>query len=235
MIDESLQQRISNVRQRMAAACQRVGRPEDSVRLVAVSKAYPPDYVEAAVAAGCDCFGESRVQEAIAKIDACPGHLEWHFIGHLQRNKVPPVVGAFSLIHAVDSLRLLERIEQCAAAAGTTVRVCLEINTSGESSKFGFAPSEVPPVLDQLSGMRHVDVEGLMTMAPFVADPEQARPCFRALRDYRDRWSDASGFALPTLSMGMSNDFEVAIEEGATLVRIGSLLFGKRPPVDGRL
>lgn len=222
--------RLDGVRARMAAACERAGRRPDEVRLVAVSKTYPPEMVEAAAAAGCDCFGENRVYEALPKIEACPGHLEWHFIGHLQRNKVQHVVPAFALIHAVDSQRLLERIETVAEAVGARVAVCLEVNVSGESSKFGLVPDDVPAVLEAANGMMHVDVQGLMTMAPFTTDPASTRPVFRRLRECRERWAAQSGFALRTLSMGMSNDFEVAIEEGATLVRIGSGIFGKRPP-----
>lgn len=234
MEDYGIQERVDTVRARMAAACERAGRQPGDVRLVAVSKTYPPEMVEAAVRAGCDCFGENRVYEALPKIEACPGHLEWHFIGHLQRNKVQHVVPAFALIHAVDSLRLLERIETVADAAGTRAAVCLEVNVSGEASKFGLAPADVPAVLEAASAMAHVAVQGLMTMAPFNPDAETARPVFRRLREWRDRWAGESGFALSELSMGMSNDFEVAIEEGATRVRVGSSIFGKRPAADGR-
>jgi PLP dependent protein len=234
MGDYGIQERLEAVRARMAAACGRAGRQPDAVRLVAVSKTYPPEMVEAAVHAGCDCFGESRVYEALPKIEACAGHLEWHFIGHLQRNKVPLVVPAFALIHAVDSLRLLERIETVAEASGQRVALLLEVNVSGEASKFGLAPAEVPSVLAAADGMPHVDVQGLMTMAPFTPDPETARPVFRRLREWRDRWTAPTGYGLETLSMGMTNDFEVAIEEGATLVRIGTGLFGRRPAPDGR-
>lgn len=234
MEDYGIQERLDSVRARMAAACARAGRQPDGVRLVAISKTYPPELVEAAVRGGCDCFGESRVYEALPKMETCPGHLEWHFIGHLQRNKVQQVVPAFALIHAVDSLRLLERIETVAEAAGTRAAICLEVNVSGEASKFGLAPTDVPAVLEAANGMPHVEIKGLMTMAPFNPDAETARPVFRQLREWRDRWAEQSGFALAELSMGMSNDFEVAIEEGATLVRVGSSIFGKRPAADGR-
>lgn len=224
-----IQQRLDGVRHRIEEACARAGRDPDTVQLVAVSKTYPPEMVAEAASCGCTCFGESRVVEALAKIDACPGHLEWHFVGHLQRNKVPQVVSSFSLIHAVDSLRLMERIESCAAETGRCVAVCIEVNVSGESSKFGVAPEAVSGLLELVNAMPHVEVRGLMTMAPFNPDPEAARPYFRRLREYRDRWARQSGFALETLSMGMSNDFETAIEEGATLVRVGTDIFGKRP------
>ncbi len=234
MDDYGIQERLASVRERMAAACDRAGRHPDEVRLVAVSKTYPPDMVEAAVRGGCDCFGESRVYEALPKIEVCPGHLEWHFVGHLQRNKVQQVVPAFALIHAVDSLRLLERVETVADAVGKRAAICLEVNVSGESSKFGLAPADVPTVLEAANAMPHVDVQGLMTMAPFSPEAESARPVFRRLRECRDRWAAQSGFALETLSMGMTNDFEVAIEEGATLVRVGTGIFGRRPAADGR-
>jgi pyridoxal phosphate enzyme (YggS family) len=233
-MESGIQERIEAVRRRMREACRRAGRDEAGVRLVAVSKAYPPDLLCVAARHGCDCFGESRVAEALLKMEACPGNLEWHFIGHLQRNKVQQVVEAFSLLHAVDSVRLLERIEMCAAEAGRRVALCLEVNVSGEATKFGFAPAEVPAALEAVNAMPHVDLVGLMTMAPFHPDPEAARPHFRRLRELRDDWAERSGFALETLSMGMSVDFETAIEEGATLVRVGTLLFGARPPAAGR-
>jgi pyridoxal phosphate enzyme (YggS family) len=232
---DCIQARVDAIRERMKAACLRSGRDPDSVRLVAVSKTYPPDRVAAAVEAGCQCFGENRVYEALPKIEACPGHLEWHFIGHLQRNKVQHVVPAFALIHAVDSLRLLERIETVATEMGLQSSVLLEVNVSGEASKYGLSPDAVPGVLTAANAMSHVDVQGLMTMAPYSQDPESARPVFRQLREWRNQWADATDFVLPELSMGMSNDFEVAIEEGATMVRVGSSIFGKReqPLVNG--
>ena len=233
-MESGIQERIEAVRGRIRDACRRAGRDEAGVRLVAVSKTYPPESVCEAACNGCDCFGESRVAEALLKMEACPGNLEWHFIGHLQRNKVPQVVAAFALLHAVDSVRLLERIETCAAEAGRRVAVCLEVNVSGEATKYGFAPAEVPAALEAVNAMPHVDVAGLMTMAPFHPDPEAARPHFRRLRELRDGWAERSGFALETLSMGMSNDFETAIEEGATLVRLGTILFGARSPDIGR-
>lgn len=229
-----IQERIAAIRGRMREACRRAGRREEDVRLVAVSKTYPPESVYEAARCGCDCFGESRVVEALAKIEACPGNLEWHFVGHLQRNKVPPVVAAFSLLHAVDSIRLLERIEMCAAETARRVKICLEVNVSGEATKYGFAPEGVPAALEAVNGMLHVEVAGLMTMAPFHPDPAAARPHFRRLREFRDVWAKQSGFALETLSMGMSNDFEAAIEEGATLVRVGTIIFGERPAAAGR-
>ncbi len=228
-----MQERTAAVRARIRAACARAGRAEESVRLVAVSKTYPPGIIREAARCGCACFGESRVHEAAAKMDACPGGLDWHFVGHLQRNKVRSAIRLFSMFHAVDSIRLLDRIDESAAEAGRRPAVCLEVNVSGEVSKYGLAPAAVPEVLAHANGLKHVSVEGLMTMAPFSLDPEEARPCFRRLRELRDRWAVESGLTLETLSMGMSGDFETAIEEGATLIRVGTVLFGPRPAGEG--
>ena len=227
-------QRLAGILGQIEAACARSGRDPSAVQLVAVSKTHPPEAVDEAARCGCTVFGESRVPEAQQKIPVCSSGVSWHFIGHLQRNKVAPVVSLFSRIHSVDSLRLLERVESCAAEAGRQVSVCLQVNVSGESSKFGLDPSEVPGVLAQAASLRYTLVDGLMTMAPFVEDPEGARPHFRRLRTLRDAWVAQTGWPLDVLSMGMSHDFEVAVEEGATLVRVGTALFGKRPkPVAG--
>lgn len=225
----SMAERLASVEEQISRACARAGRDRGDVLLVAVSKTYPPEAVDALARLGCKEFGESRVQEAAQKIPACSSGLAWHGIGHLQRNKVAPAVTLFTRLHGVDSVRLLERIEHCAAEAGHSVQACLEVNVSGESSKYGFAPAEVPAVLEEvLPRLRYVQVDGLMTIAPFSTDPEGARPYFRRLRTLRDAWSSASGWPLDVLSMGMSHDVEVAIEEGATMVRVGSALFGPR-------
>jgi pyridoxal phosphate enzyme (YggS family) len=223
-----MQSRIDAILLRMASACARAGRAVEDVRLIAVSKTYPPDSVNEAAACGLSVFGESRVYEAEAKISLCPGHVEWEFIGHLQRNKVRQAVTLFRKIHAVDSLALLNKINSSAELLGSTVSVCLEINVSGEASKYGLAPEGVPDVLEAATNLLHVDVIGVMTIPPFSPDAEQARPYFRKLRELRDSWSAQSGFALSELSMGMSGDFEVAIEEGATCIRVGTAIFGSR-------
>ncbi len=223
-----MQSRIDAILLRMASACARAGRAVEDVRLIAVSKTYPPDSVNEAAACGLSVFGESRVYEAEAKISRCPGHVEWEFIGHLQRNKVRQAVTLFRKIHAVDSLALLNKINSSAELLGSTVSVCLEINVSGEASKYGLAPEGVPDVLEAATNLLHVDVIGVMTIPPFSPDAEQARPYFRKLRELRDSWSAQSGFALSELSMGMSGDFEVAIEEGATCIRVGTAIFGSR-------
>jgi pyridoxal phosphate enzyme (YggS family) len=219
---------IESVRERIAAACARAGRSEDSVRLVAVSKRHGPEAVCALAEAGVHVFGESRVQEAAQKIPLCPGDLTWHMIGHIQRNKARDVVRLFSYVHSVDSLRLLETLDAAAAEAGKTLPVLLEVNVSGEGSKDGMAPDDVPAVLERCASLVNLDVSGLMTIPPFAPDPEGARVHFARLRGLRDGWRASSGFPLDALSMGMSHDFEVAIEEGATWIRLGTILFGER-------
>jgi hypothetical protein len=198
------------------------------IRLVAVSKRHGPDRVREAVDAGQTLFGENRVQEAQAKISRCPDGLQWHMIGHLQGNKARLAVRLFDMIHSVDSLKLLETLNRLCGEAGRTLPVLLEVNVSGEGVKYGLKPDETAHVLEQATRMTNLDVMGLMTMPPFSPDPEQARPHFRALRELRDRCREQTGFPLEELSMGMSIDFEVAIEEGATFVRIGTDLFGAR-------
>ena len=221
-------ERVAGVRARMESACRRVGRDPASVELVAVAKTFGPDVVREAAEAGVLVVGENRVQEAVEKIPLCPSGLRWHFVGHLQTNKAGPAVAIFDMLHAVDSAKLLERLEGEAEEAGKRLPVCLEINVSGERSKFGMAPEAVPEVLARAGSLRRVEVVGLMTIPPFAPDPETARPFFRRLRELRDRWRGETGLALDGLSMGMSGDFEVAIEEGATWVRLGSLIFGQR-------
>jgi pyridoxal phosphate enzyme (YggS family) len=221
-------ERVAAVQAHVAQACARAGRDPESVAIVAVSKKQPPEAIAAAAAAGMTVFGESRVQEAAQKIPQCPGRLEWHFIGHLQTNKVAAAVALFSTIHSVDSWRVLEAVEQAAVAAGVRVRAMLEVNVSGERSKFGLSPEEVPGVLERGAALTRVEVVGLMTVPPFEPDPEKVRPYFAALRQGRDRWARETGLALPELSMGMTGDYGVAIEEGATCVRIGTGIFGAR-------
>ncbi|MFU8779944.1 MAG: YggS family pyridoxal phosphate-dependent enzyme [Kiritimatiellia bacterium] len=220
--------RLAAVQERIRLACERSQRDPEAVTLVAVSKTYPPADVDALSALGCRIFGESRVQEAAQKISLCASGLAWHGIGHLQRNKVAPAIELFSRLHGVDSLRLLERIESCAADAGKKIRLCLEVNVSGESSKFGFSPAEIPAVLDYVPQLRYAEVDGLMTIAPYFEDPEKSRGHFKRLRMLRDEWVAASGWPLDVLSMGMSHDMMVAIEEGATMIRVGTALFGPR-------
>ena len=231
-MNEEIQRRVEGVLGRIAAACSRCGRPAPDVHLIAVSKTHSAERVAAVAACGLAVFGENRVQEALAKIPASPGHLSWHLVGHLQRNKAFAAAEAFDLIHSVDSLRLLETLHHAGEELGRTVRVLLEVNVSGESTKFGLKPDEVPPLLEAANRLGRVEIRGLMTIPPLTEDAEKARPHFRRLRLLRDEWSAASGHALAELSMGMSHDLEVAIEEGAHWVRVGTSIFGERerPP-----
>ena len=222
---------LSAIRAQISAAARRAGRDPASVRLVAVSKTYPAEAVVAATATGQRIFGESRVQEARDKIPACPSGLEWHFIGHLQKNKVRQALPLFSFFHSIDSTALAEAINRVAGETGVAAEGLLEVNISGETTKHGFTPEELRAQLPALAKLPHLRIRGLMTMAPYSDNPEDARPVFRSLRELRDELQSAHGHPLPELSMGMSGDFEPAIEEGATLVRVGSSIFGARPQV----
>jgi pyridoxal phosphate enzyme (YggS family) len=219
---------LINIHSRMQDAAHRVGRQVSDIRLVAVSKTYPPRVIHEAWKAGQRVFGENRVQDALPKIAELPAEAEWHFIGHLQSNKIRKALPAFTLIHGVDNLDLAQQINRIAGEMGLTANILLEINVSGEASKFGFSPDDLHENLEGLFSLQHIRINGLMTMAPYSEDPETARPVFSALRMLRDELSSKSGHSLEELSMGMSGDFEVAIQEGATIVRIGSSIFGHR-------
>jgi len=222
-------ERIAGVRERMARAAEKSRRNPDDIQLMAVSKNHGPDAVREAVDCGITLFGENRVQEAAAKIPECPGQISWNLIGHLQRNKVRYVVELFEGVHSIDSWRLLEALNKACDDSGHRLNALLEVNVSGESVKFGFKPEEVPEVLKNAASFPRLDITGLMTIPPFTEDPEKARPHFRALRTYRDQWQDQTGIPLPTLSMGMSHDLEIAIEEGSHMIRVGTAIFGPRP------
>lgn len=223
-----LAERYAAVKRRMAQACERAGRPESAVTLLAVSKGQPPGAVEALAGLGQTLFGENRVQEAKAKIPQCPSRLRWHMIGHLQSNKCRDAVEWFGLIHSVDSRALAEEIHRWAERAARQVAVLLEVNVAGEASKYGFSPERVLAEIEAINALPRLEIHGLMTLAPWSQDPERARPVFRKLRELRTACEARLGAPLPHLSMGMTGDFEVAIEEGATLVRIGTALFGER-------
>lgn len=224
-----LQENLTRIRSRIDQACERSGRQPDSVRLMAVSKNQPPERVAEAASAGLTLFGENRIQDAKVKIPLCPGQLEWHFIGHLQSNKSRDAVSLFQVVQGVDSLALAEELQKQALKQARSLPILLEVNVAGESSKFGWNPDRLLAELPQLNALNRLEVHGLMTIAPYAVDPEQVRPIFRRLRELRDRCTDLLGAPLPVLSMGMSGDLEVAIEEGATLVRVGTALFGERP------
>lgn len=226
MIDPSA--RLQAVHDRIAAAAARAGRAPDTVELVAVSKTFPAEVVRTFWEAGQTVFGENRVQEAAAKIPELPGAARWHLIGHLQKNKVRRALPLFELIHGVDSLDLAAAIDRVAAEEGLFPRVLLEVNVAGEASKFGFRPDVLEREIEALLALPRLQIEGLMTIAPYAEEPEAARPHFAGLRELRDRLAARAGVPFSTLSMGMSGDFEVAVEEGSTLVRVGSAIFGHR-------
>jgi len=222
-----IEERLAEVERRIGEACRRAGRARSEVTLVAVTKTVSIDIARALHDIGVADLGESRPQELWRKAADLPPSVRWHMIGHLQRNKVERTLPVAQLIHSVDSVRLLDEIEQEARKQNRDVTVLLEINASREAAKHGFAPESVSEVLPRLGGLERVRVAGLMTMAALEADPEQCRPAFALVRELRDRLAPqiAPPHSMQHLSMGMSNDFEVAIEEGATLVRLGTVLF----------
>ncbi len=230
-LHQTISARLSAIRVRIAQAAERAGRAANSVRLVAVSKTYPSSHVVTALAAGQLDFGENKVQEGLQKIaDVGDPRIEWHVIGHLQSNKARKAAEAFHWIHAVDSVSLLRKIDEGAVAAGRRPKVLIQVDLAGETTKFGAAPADLPAILAAAASCQAAEVRGLMLLPPAVDDPEDARPWFRKLVAIRGALLD-SGVAesrLGELSMGMSHDFEVAIEEGATIVRVGSAIFGER-------
>ena len=228
---QELNARLQQVRRRMADACARAARPVDSVTLVAVTKTVEPDVAADLLEFGIRDFGENRPQELWRKASVVPGG-HWHLIGHLQRNKVDKTLPLTTMIHSVDSLRLLEAIEAEAARQGRRVDVLLEVNCSGEGAKQGFEPDEAEGLVEAIRNLKQVRVRGLMTMAALTDQPENARPAFRRLRVLAESLREklaGTGHPLDHLSMGMSGDFEVAIEEGATLIRLGTTLVGDLP------
>ena len=224
----TLAENLNLVQKRIAAACARVGRKPTEIQLLAVSKKFTPDIIREAADAGLTLFGENRIQEAKIKIPDCPGHLRWHFIGNLQTNKCRDAVAFFEMLHAVDSLHLAKEINKRCEQAAKAMPILIEVNVSGEGSKHGYSPANLLDELDELASLQHLEIHGLMTIAPWAAMQEKARPHFRRLSDIRKQCEENLGVSLPELSMGMSGDFEVAIEEGATIVRLGTALFGQR-------
>lgn len=222
---------LKEVKKRLDAAARRAGRDSAEVRLVAVSKTVPLVRLQEAVAVGQTLFGENYLQEAQPKIAALGNAAHWHFVGHLQTKKAKGVVGLFELIHSVDRLKLAQALDQAAAGLGRVQDILIQVNLAGEASKSGADPDDVADLLKEIGKLPHLRVMGLMTMPPWLDDPERVRPYFRALRELRDRLQELclSASGLPELSMGMTGDFEVAVEEGATLVRVGTAIFGGRP------
>jgi pyridoxal phosphate enzyme (YggS family) len=224
---ETIAVNLLRVCERMVEAAERSGRDPARVTLVVVTKGMADDQIRLAVAAGAKVLGENRVQEALPKIKAIGGPVQWHLIGHLQRNKVKRVVGLFDLIHSVDSIELAREIDLRAEHAGIRQKVLIQVNTAREPGKYGVSPEELDALVRQTTALSHLSMEGLMTIPPPSDDPEGSRPFFRGLAEKAERLRQI-GIPVRDLSMGMSNDFEVAVEEGATLIRVGTAIFGPR-------
>ncbi|HJT81685.1 MAG TPA: YggS family pyridoxal phosphate-dependent enzyme [Chthoniobacterales bacterium] len=224
----SIAENLERVREQMASAAQRSGRSLDDIELVAVSKTHDASRVREAIQAGQQVFGESRVQEARVKIPELPSNLRWHFIGHLQKNKIRHALPLFELFHGIDSLDLARDMNRIADESGSRPVVLLEVNVAGEGSKFGFKPDQLQRDMESLMELPRLTIEGLMTIPPLAAEAEASRQFFVELRQLRDDLQQTFQLSLPQLSMGMTNDFGVAIEEGATLVRVGTAIFGER-------
>jgi PLP dependent protein len=232
----ALRARLDGVRERIARAAGRAGRDPASVRLVAISKTFPADDVRAAAEAGQIDFGENKVQEARQKMSATSGlGLTWHLVGHLQSNKARKAGEAFDVVHSIDDVALVAKLDEAAALSGRRLELLVQVDLAGEPTKHGARPQELPQILEAARRCKAARTKGLMILPPASADPEQARPFFAALRSLRDELvaQGADPSMLNELSMGMSSDFEVAIEEGATIVRVGAAIFGMRNPVIG--
>ena len=225
-----IQEQIKRVRENINQACMRSGRNPEDVTLIAVSKTKPVSMIEEALQSGILDYGENKVQEIVDKYEKLPKDIRWHMIGHLQRNKVRQVIDKVGLIHSVDSLRLAEQIETEAARLGITADILLEVNVAREESKYGFFLEEVGQAIDAIRGFSHIKIRGLMTIAPFVENPEENRAIFKKLYDLSVdmKSKNIDNVTMSVLSMGMTNDYEVAIEEGATMIRVGTGIFGTR-------
>jgi pyridoxal phosphate enzyme (YggS family) len=227
----TISDRLTEIRSRMNAAARSAGRDPSSVTLIAVSKTFPLDLVREAYAAGQRDFGENRVQEALQKIERSADlEIRWHLLGHLQGNKARKAGAAFATIQSVESLELLHKLDLAAVEVGATPELLIQVDVAGEATKFGAQPDDVPRLFEAAARLQAARVVGLMTLPPLPQTPEDARPWFRHVRDLRQRWleSGVPGTMLRELSMGMSGDFEVAIQEGATMVRVGTAIFGSR-------
>lgn len=225
-----LQDNLIQVEQNIEEACRRAGRDRSEVTLIAVSKTKPAETLQEAYDLGVRVFGENKVQEMADKYEVLPKDIRWHLIGHLQRNKVKYIIDKAALIHSVDSLRLAQTIEKEAKKHNLTAHILIEVNVAREESKFGIFPEDLEALVDEIAKLPHIQVDGLMTIAPFVPDPEENRPVFRELRKLSVDISakKVDNVNMSVLSMGMTNDYQVAIEEGATMVRVGTGIFGAR-------
>lgn len=217
-----------SVKERITCAAQKAGRHAEDIELIAVSKTWPAETVSELIECGHDLLGENRVQELVAKVPALPARMRWHFIGHLQQNKVRKVLPLVETIHSVDSSEIASRVDSIAADLGLFPKVYLQVNTAGEAGKFGFPIDTIRAEFDNLLELERIEIIGLMLIPPLTSDPSLTRREFSALRKLRDELSDHCGLPLPGLSMGMSCDYEIAIEEGSTAVRVGSSIFGSR-------
>jgi pyridoxal phosphate enzyme (YggS family) len=224
-MDGTFLSRLEVVEERIREACRKSGRPREDVRLLAVSKTKPTEMIREAYEAGLRWFGENRVQEVQQKKGICPPDIEWHLIGHLQSNKARLAASLFDKIHSVDSLKILQQLDRHAVR---NLPILIQVNIAGDAAKFGAKPDEVERLIEAANASARLEVCGLMTIPPFAEDPEKTRKHFRALRMLRDTAQEKTGTPLPELSMGMSHDLEVAIEEGSTWVRVGTALFGAR-------
>ena len=224
----SVAENLEHVREQIAQAAAKAGRAPGDIELVAITKTHPPEKVREAFEAGQTLFGESRVQEARVKIPELPSNLHWHFVGHLQKNKIRHALSLFELLHSVDSLALAQEMNRIAVDEGMRPRVLLEVNVAGEGSKFGFAPDKLREQMEELLALQRLSILGLMTIPPLVDKAEASRRYFVQLRELRDRLQTEFHVDLPQLSMGMTQDFPIAVEEGATLVRVGTAIFGER-------
>ena len=231
----SVSQNLDRVREQIAQAAAKAGRIVEDVQLVAITKTHPAEKAREAIEAGQTLFGESRVQEARAKIPELPSNLRWHFVGHLQKNKIRHALPLFEMIHSVDSLSLAQDINRVANEEGLHPRVLLEVNMAGQGSKFGFSSEKLRDEMEELLALPRLSILGLMTIPPIAEEAEESRKYFVQLRELRDRLQTEFRVDLAQLSMGMTQDFPVAIEEGATLVRVGTAIFGERRARKGGL
>jgi PLP dependent protein len=227
-MEATVSENLERVRERIGQAATKAGRSIDEVELIAISKTHDAEKVRAAYDAGQQVFGESRVQEARAKIPELPSAIRWHFVGHLQKNKIRHALPLFELFHGIDSLELAQDMNRIAEENGFHPRVLLEVNVAGEGSKFGFKPDVLRTEMESLLSLGRLSVEGLMTIPPLAEEAELSRKYFVQLRELRDALEKEFNMKLPHLSMGMTNDYIVAVEEGATLVRVGTAIFGER-------
>jgi pyridoxal phosphate enzyme (YggS family) len=224
----SVSENLERVREQIACAAAKVGRPASDIELVAITKTHPAEKVREAIEAGQNLFGESRVQEARAKIPELPSNVRWHFVGHLQKNKIRHALPLFEMIHSVDSLGLAQDMNRIAEEEAMHPRVLLEVNVAGEGSKFGFQPAKLCEQMEELLSLPRLSILGLMAIPPLAEVAEASRKYFVQLHELRDRLQTEFRVDLSQLSMGMTQDFAIAIEEGATLVRIGTAIFGER-------